>query len=303
MVLLCFLSASSQRSADVGIRIGAAVYWGDIENVSYQNEITPLYGILGRWNFNSRMAVRGQLISGPLKSSGTFPGVNLGEPGTRITRDEANGMPYESFLKKSDDSYSFRRSIQSFEALFEFNFMDYKMGSTTKFRWTPFLSIGTGVLYSRAPRRGTIVLMPQVVQTNDPAFPLFYTQQSLVPYKTLYKPVLDSDINKTNDQELLSPIIPIGFGIKYNLTKNLGMCVEFCVRKTFTDKIDNLDDPKRFQDADPFIGTYPESFTPNVLINNDWYASLNLSLHWQLWSDMGVCKVNDKKDKRSRQTP
>jgi hypothetical protein len=81
------------------------------------------------------------------------------------------------------------------------------------------------------------------------------------------------------------------------------MCVEFCVRKTFTDKIDNLDDPKRFQDADPFIGSYPESFTPNVLLNNDWYASLNISLHWQLWSDRGICKVNEKDDKRSKQAP
>ena len=302
-VLLCFLSASSQRSADVGVRIGAAVYWGDLEKVSYLKEITPLYGILGRWNFNSRMAVRGQLISGQLKSSGTFPGVNLGEPNTRVTRDEANGMPYESFIKKSDDSYNFIRSVQTFEALFEFNFLEYKMGSTTKFRFTPFLSLGVGVFYSRAPRRGTLVLIPKVVQTNDPANPLFYNQQSMVPYKTLYKPVLDGNMNKTNDLETLSPIIPVGFGFKYNLTKTLGMCAELCIRKTFTDKIDNLDDPQRFQNADPFADAYPASFTPNVIINNDWYASLNISLHWQLWADRGICKVNEKKEKKARQTP
>jgi hypothetical protein len=286
--LLCsFLPAFPQKSADIGIRIGAAVYWGDLENVSYGKEITPLYGVLGRWNFNRRMSIRGQLVTGNLKSSGTFPGVNLAEPTSRITLNDINGIPYELYLKKSDNSYNFSRSIQTFEAIFEFNFMDYKMGSIVKDRFTPFLSMGLGGFYSRSPRSGTLVLMPQA----DPTI--------LLPYKTMYKPVLDGNLNKTNDGDALAPIIPMGFGIKYNLTKRLGMCVELCVRKTFTDNIDNLKDPKRFQNADPLIGTYPAQFAPSVLVNNDWYASLHLSLHWQVWSDKGVCKVNDKNTKKS----
>ena len=63
-LLLCFLLARSQKSADVGIRIGAAVYWGDIENADLSKGITPLYGVLGRWNFNKRMSIRGQLVTG-----------------------------------------------------------------------------------------------------------------------------------------------------------------------------------------------------------------------------------------------
>ncbi|MCE1200439.1 MAG: hypothetical protein LWW85_15845, partial [Marinilabiliales bacterium] len=104
---------------------------------------------------------------------------------------------------------------------------------------------------------------------------------------------------KTNDSDALAPIVPVGFGIKYNLTKRLGACVELCVRKTFTDNIDNLIDPKRFQGVDPIIGKYPDSFTPSFLVNNDWYASLHLSLHWQVWQDMGVCKFKDTKVKKS----
>ncbi len=288
-LFLCFLSARSQKSADVGIRIGAAVYWGDIENADLSKGITPLYGVLGRWNFNKRMSVRGQLVTGDLKASGTFPGVNLAEPGSRITLNDINGIPYELYMKKADDSYNFSRSIQTFEALFEFNFMDYKMGSITKYRFTPFLSLGVGGFYSRSPRRGTLILMPQV-------------ETILVPYKNLYRPVLDGNINKTNDRDALAPIIPMGFGIKYNLTKTLGICVELCVRKTFTDNIDNLIDPKRFQNVDPIIGIYPKEFAPSKLINNDWYASLHLSLHWQVWTDRGICKVNDKKGKNTKKS-
>ncbi|MEI7828667.1 MAG: DUF6089 family protein [Prolixibacteraceae bacterium] len=286
-IVLCFLQAFPQKSADVGIRIGAAVYWGDLENVSYEKEITALYGVLGRWNFNKRMSIRGQLISGTLKSSGTFPGVNLAEPSTKISLVDVNGIPYELYLKKSDDSYNFDRSMQSFEAIFEFNFMDYKMGSITRDRFTPFLSLGVGGFYSRAPRRGTLVLMPQV---EDYPF---------VPYQGLYRPLLDNSNNKTNDADALAPIIPMGFGIKYNLTKRLGACVELCVRKTFTDNIDNLKDPKRFQNADPLMNAYPSSFSNNFLVKNDWYASLHLSLHWQVWTDKGICKVSDKKVKKS----
>ncbi len=284
LMLLCFLSARSQKSADFGIRIGAAVYWGDIENVDYAHQITPLYGVLGRWNFNKRLSIRGQLVAGDLKSSGTFPGVNLAEPTNHITLDDANGMPYELYMKKADDSYNFTRAIQTFEAIFEFNFMDYQMGSLKKDRFTPFVSMGLGGFFSRSPRRGTLVLLPQV-------------HTPLVPYKNLYQPLLDNNRNKTNDADALAPIIPMGFGIKYNLTKRLGACVELCVRKTFTDNIDNLKDPKRFQNVDQIIGSYPKEFVPNILLNNDWYASLHLSLHWQVWTEKGVCKVSDKNKK------
>jgi hypothetical protein len=281
------LSARPQRSADVGIRIGAAAYWGDIENIDYTKQITPLYGVLGRWNFNRRMSVRGQLVTGNLKAEGTFPGANLAEPSTRITinSNDPETMPIELFLKKSDDSFNFQRSIQTIEGIFEFNFLDYQMGSLKKGRFTPFLSLGLGAFYSRSPRRGTLILKP-----NLPTM--------LVPYKNLYQPVLDDNENKTNDADAFAPIIPMGFGFKYNLTKRLGMCMEFCVRKTFTDNIDNLKDPKKYQNVDPLM-EYPPDFTPNVLVKNDWYASLHLSLHWQVWTDKGVCKFNDKNSPKS----
>src|SRR5665647_1941668 len=79
-MLFCFLQAFPQKSAEVGIRIGAAAYWGDIENVDYSKSITPLYGVLGRWNFNKRMSIRGQLVTGNLKAYGKLPGVNLANP-------------------------------------------------------------------------------------------------------------------------------------------------------------------------------------------------------------------------------
>lgn len=278
----CFLSAYPQKSADLGLRLGGALYWGDIEHrTNLLNDVSTLYGIMGRYNFNKRIAVRGQLINGKLKGAGTFDGVNLAEPSSHITQVGINSIPGEFYLKKPDNSYNFVRSVQTFEGMLEFNFMNYQMGSTSKNNFTPYIGLGIGALYSPAPRQGTIILVPQV-------------EYSFLPTKTLYKPELDANMNKTNDLDALTPTIPMAFGIKYNLSKRVGACVEFCVRKTFTDNIDNLNDPQRFQNLDPVSGIPQNEFVPGYYNNNDWFASLQVSVYWQFWTDKGICVFQDK---------
>jgi len=296
VLFLCFLTARPQRTADLGVRIGAAAYWGDIQNVDYTHSITALYGVLGRYNFNKRMSVRGQLVTGNLKAYGTLPGVNLADPAENPPNND-QGV-YKQVYKHA---YYFKRNIQTFEALFEFNFLDYQLGSLKKNRFTPFLSIGIGGFYSRAPRQGTIILEANStpvyvasstnVMVEAPVFNMFRAYRG---------PNGDQEIS--NKTDALSPIIPMGFGIKYNLTKRLGACIEFCVRKTFTDNIDNLVDPARFQKSQDVPGNYQTAVTTNKLINNDWYASLHLSLHWQVWTQKGNCIVNDPNAKYGKKS-
>ena len=76
---------------------------------------------------------------------------------------------------------------------------------------------------------------------------------------------------------------------------------EVIVRKTFSDNIDNLNDPKRFQNpvnvGSPAVLTYAAA--KKGLNNNDWYATLAFSLTWQLWNEKGNCALYDKlKNKR-----
>lgn len=279
----CFLSAYPQKSADIGIRLGGALYWGDIEHrTDLLKDVTTLYGIMGRYNFNKRISVRGQLINGSLKAAGTFDGVNLAEPSAHITQvGGPNNFPNEFYLKKPDNSYNFIRSVQSFEGLMEFNFLNYEMGSTKKNNFTPYIGLGIGVFYSPPPRQGTLILVPQV-------------EYSFLPSKTLYRPELDANMNKTNDANALTPTIPMAFGIKYNLSKRIGASAEFCVRKTFTDNIDNLKDPVRYQNLDPVSGHPDDKFASGNFYNNDWFASLQVSVYWQLWTDKGICVFREK---------
>ena len=271
----------SQQTTDLGIQIAAATYWGDIENVSYSKSITPVIGILGRWNFNQRTAIRGQLLTGNLQAEGFFSNANIGQYGTGV--DTPLPAPSTSFIilypKDPVGAYTFKRSFQSVEVLFEFNFRDYKLGSTKKATYTPFVAVGVGGLISRSSRLGSVILQPLEYSTG------------------FYEAYVDADLKKTNNLDILSLTIPVGGGIKFNLTKRLGGIVEVIVRKTFSDNIDNLDDPKRFQFDPATIAptfVYPDKVAKTQLNNNDWYATLAVSLCYQLWSSKGNCQIYDK---------
>jgi hypothetical protein len=271
-ILSCFY-AYSQQTADIGIHLAAATYWGDIESVDNTKSVTPVVGVLGRWNFNKRLAVRGQLLTGNLKAIGSFSNSNLAQSGERINPEE--------YALDLTQIYNFSRSFQSVEALFEFNFRNYKLGSTSKEMFTPFVSVGLGAFYSRASRVGTFVLMP---------FETF-------PGSGLYQPYLDAEFDKTNNSDAMSLTIPVGVGIKFNITKRLGGIIELIARKTFTDNIDNLDDPKRFQFDTATVSPlfeYPAKASNFQLNNNDYYATLAVSICYQLWSSRGNCAIYDK---------
>ena len=279
----------AQQTTDLGVQVAAATYWGDIENVSRSKSVTPVIGILGRLNFNKRLAVRGQLFTGNLKAEGLFTNANIGQLGTEIitivpaTPTEAATYT-KSYEKDGSDFYTFNRSFQSVEALFEFNFRNYKLGRTKKENYTPFVSVGLGGFFSRAPRRGTFILVPnEIVPATIPV--------SYLPYPDGNPPKL------TTYTDVLTLTIPVGVGLKFNITKRLGGIIEVIARKTFADNIDNLDDPQRYKL--PVAGntnsqSYPEKVSGMQLNNNDWYATLAVSLCYQLWSSKGNCAIYDK---------
>lgn len=282
IVMLLFISgcAYAQQTSDIGVQVAAATYWGDIQKVDYSKSITPMFGLFGRWNFNKRLAIRGQLLTGNLQAQGLFSNSYIDQP----TYVPITVPP--TYQRDLTYAYSFSRSIQTVEGLFEFNFRNYKLGNMKKEAFTPFLALGVGVLYSRAPLLNSFILDPNIaISANPLATPP-------VPFD-LYSPVVDGDNKKTNGFDVLTLTIPVGAGLKFNLTKRLGGMVEMMVRKTFSDNIDNLKDPKRYQNPIS-SGTVPVlSYSPAVsgLNNNDWFATFAFSLSYQIGSDVGDCSV------------
>lgn len=68
--------------------------------------------------------------------------------------------------------------------------------------------------------------------------------------------------------------IPFGLGFKFNLSKRIGLGIEGGLRKTFSDKLDNLDDPLGYPAPEPkYTDTYH---------NNDWTAYAGIHLVYKL---------------------
>jgi opacity protein-like surface antigen len=82
------------------------------------------------------------------------------------------------------------------------------------------------------------------------------------------------------DGSEIAPTIPFGLGVKYNLSKRWGIGLEGGLRKSFSDKLDNLDDP---------LSYINKSVTPNAQVkytdqlhNNDWTSYMGIHLVYKL---------------------
>jgi hypothetical protein len=78
----------------------------------------------------------------------------------------------------------------------------------------------------------------------------------------------------------ISPTIPFGVGFKFNLSKRVGLGIECGLRKTFSDKLDNLDDPLSYQitKGDQITQiNYTDQYH-----NNDWTAYTGVHLVYKM---------------------
>ncbi len=113
---------------------------------------------------------------------------------------------------------NFKAQIIEFNAIAEFNFLEYRI-SNDKYKFTTFLFLGIDV-FNFKPRAqvGNYWLELQPLRTEGQAKPYKLTQVS----------------------------IPFGIGAKMNVSKKVGIGLEWGPRKTFTDYLDDVS------------GTYPD---------------------------------------------
>jgi hypothetical protein len=83
--------------------------------------------------------------------------------------------------------------------------------------------------------------------------------------------------------------LPFGFGFKFNMGKRLGLGVEYQMRKIFSDKLDNLDDPLAHINSQGKEITYS-----NFFHNNDWSGFLGLQLTYSIYLGAKACPAYDK---------
>jgi len=83
------------------------------------------------------------------------------------------------------------------------------------------------------------------------------------------------------------PAIPLSFGFKVNIHKNVGLEAEYGFRKTFYDNFDGLKDP-----VDPSDYGW--------IYNNDWYSFAGLAVTWKIFSNLAGCPAYDDVDSRKK---
>lgn len=122
-VVFFFISSislsSAQKGWEVGGWLGTSLYYGDLNNKVNFNSPGLAGGLLGKWNFNTRVALRGSLNYG------------------RISANDADSD--NNFNRNRN--LSFKSNIYDLTAGIEFNFLEHIRGS--KFEtYTPFVFLG-----------------------------------------------------------------------------------------------------------------------------------------------------------------
>lgn len=178
------------RQSEVGLLLGGSYYIGDLNTFKHFVYSKPAIGGFYRFTSNYRYAFR-------------F-GFNYGN----IEASDSKSSNADQLLRGAN----FQSKIYEFQAISEFNFVDYRIGND-KHYFTFFIFAGIGGF------------------KFDPKGNIGQGWQSLQPLRTE---------GQKRRYPLEQICIPFGVGIKHNVTKNIGIGFEWGPRKTFTDYLDDV---------------------------------------------------------------
>lgn len=168
----------------------------------------------------------------------------------------------------------FSKSVQDISFQVEINYLKYILGGKNM-PFTSYVLGGIGVAYFNYE------MDPVFISSLNPGIP-----------------GLNVSHNKGNspiDESVVAPAIPFGIGFKYSIGQRLGIGIEYQMRKLFSDKLDNLDDPLAYVEKDVNGAIVSETTYTDALHNNDWTAYLGLHLTYKIYTGKKACPAYDSK--------
>ncbi|MDX9883892.1 MAG: DUF6089 family protein [Prolixibacteraceae bacterium] len=267
--------AKSQKTADVGIWGGTGTSFGDMTQTDLGSSLGFNYGAFVRYNFNPRVSARLQLMNGSIKGEGEF---------------DSNPWVFGP------------KNMTSLSLMGEVNFFKYLLGR----KETPFTTyllggIGIGMYpydcnYMRMKlgvRRYNMFLE----RIDDD----YVALDPVVGYLDDLVIVIDERLDENYSENIMALQIPFGFGVKFNLNEKMGIGFELLVNRYFSDKIDNLDDPRKYYTVEmpPSVdvdgvrtpGVYQLQGFNDKWHNNDYTAYLGLHLTYKINLSKKACPV------------
>ncbi len=167
--------------------------------------------------------------------------------------------------------WEFKKTVQDFSFQVEVNFLKYILG-VDKTPFTSYVTAGVGVAF-----------LPYDLDTAG------------ISTITIFNPIHNKG-SMAISESVITATIPFGIGFKYSLGQRLGIGIEYQMRKMFSDKLDNLDDPLayRIYNSD---GTVKEEITyTDAIHNNDWTGYLGVHLTYKIYVGKKACPAYESKN-------
>ena len=277
ILLVCFIFFTSSTTAqvvsstEIGIMGGGSYYLGDI-NKKHFDYMMPSGGIVVRKNIDRRIVVKGELLLGYIRADDS-----------RNEKDTAN----------FNRNLHFRSPIYELSGQVEFNFLPYETGNSL-YPFTPFVFAGVS-LFRFNPQAE---VEPNPTGGSVPGLP-YGEWVALQPLGTEGQGTTAFPDRKKYALTQFS--IPMGGGFKIAVNKTFNIILEYGIRKTFTDYLDdisttypgvNLKEMSLLGEemSDKSLnGLQAKDFQRGNSKDNDWYTFTGITLSFKILSEKERC--------------
>ncbi len=123
--LASYAQYSKDSKVDFGVFMGGSFYLGDLNNMPFNRFTKPAGGIVVRYNFNQRAAMRANFLMGNIEANDAF----------------------SNSLWQKERNLNFKSPVRELSVQFEFNFLNYKIGGNENQNFSPYIFIGLAGFY------------------------------------------------------------------------------------------------------------------------------------------------------------
>ena len=283
-------SQTIEPYSELGVMLGTSYYIGDLNDQHFRLA-RPATALQYKTNLNRRFAIRGGFSIGELRGS-----------------DKLNNLDTAKFNR----NLHFKSPLYEVSGIIEFNFFPYETGNV-RHPFTPYIFTGISMLNFNPQARKIDTDTPfdnDGNQTNNEWL-------DLQPLGT--EGQYSSQYPEKSPYQLIQFAIPVGIGLKASLGERFSMAIEYGLRKTFTDYIDdvggtyaspqylfmenenaaNLSD--RSNALENYIASNPgadittwtgntDKKRANENLWDDWYYFAGLTLSYKIYTKPKVCQ-------------
>lgn len=210
VAILSSLAVNAQKS-EVGVFGGVSFYLGETNRASLFKLSRPAFGLVYRLNLSDHWALKGNAYYGGIQGADSL---------SDVAEDRARNLSFKSILVDIGVNM-------------ELNFMRFEAGNTAT-PFTPYIFAGISVFKFNPTAElvgGDYIVGGELYTVKGGTYalqPLGTEGQGTTGYPD------------RKDYALTQVSVPFGIGFKFNLGKPIGIGLEWGMRMTFTDYLDDI---------------------------------------------------------------